>query len=295
MIVSEADDLSSSSTRSPGEAPTTLCTQKSLFAPVPPDKDRQACLASQVSHSLPSAGQTRASSPLISRTSPFLIILLQIHDILTMIFNVPDSCQKLTHRNMILTVILLCNVHRDDVLTRIHNIGVNMQFATLILFIFLMAANNNFEGFLSTRDFDSALESAGNSDSLKAVVSLKTGNYSMAAMLFEKAFEESPSAGLFAALWESIASSTEYYSSMSAACLREQIEEWDNVLSWRPDNLVSLIETSSALEDSLLTDSLMQVLVEGFSESLEASEVIGWEFFDSLYPVWSFYNFSISG
>jgi tetratricopeptide (TPR) repeat protein len=161
-----------------------------------------------------------------------------------------------------------------------------MQFATLILFIFLMAANNNFEGSLSTRDFDSALESAGNSDSLKAVVFLKIENYSMAAMLFEKAFEESPSAGLFAALWESIASSTEYYSSMPAACLREQIEEWGNILSWRPDNLVSLIETSSALEDSLLTDSLMQVLVEGFPESLEASEVIGWEFFDSLYPVW---------
>lgn len=186
---------------------------------------------------------------------------------------------------MILFVILLCNVLQNDV-AGIHNAGVNMQFATLILSILLMAANNDFEGSLSIRDFDSALESAGNSDSLKAVIFRETGNYSMAVMLFEKAFEENPSAGLFSALWESIASSTEYYSSMPAGCLREQIEEWGDVLSWRPDNLVSLIETSSALEDKLLTDSLVQVLVESFPESLEASEVIGWEFYDSLYPVW---------
>jgi tetratricopeptide (TPR) repeat protein len=199
--------------------------------------------------------------------------------------NIADSCQKLTYQNMIQTVILLCNVHQNDV-TSLHNIEVNMQFATLVLSIFLTAVNSDFEGSLFTRDFNSALESAGNSDSLKAVVLRETGNYSMAVMLFEEAFEEDPSAGLFAALWESIASSTEYYSSLPSACLREELEEWGNVLSWRPGDLVSLIESSSALGDTLLTDSLVQVLLSGYPESCEASKVIGWEFYDSLYPVW---------
>ncbi|MCK4806949.1 MAG: VCBS repeat-containing protein, partial [Candidatus Aegiribacteria sp.] len=161
-----------------------------------------------------------------------------------------------------------------------------MYCTALTLSIFLIAVHNDFEDFLSIRDFDSALESAGDSDSLSAVVFREAGNYSMAAMLFEKAFEEKPSAGLFTAMWESVASSTEHSPSLTAAFLREQILELEGVLSWGPEDLVSLIESSSALGDSLFTDSLVQVLVEGFPESPEASEVIGWEFYDMLYPVW---------
>jgi tetratricopeptide (TPR) repeat protein len=149
-----------------------------------------------------------------------------------------------------------------------------------------MAADNDFDTFLSIRDFDSALEAAEDSDSLNAVVFQETGNYSMAAMLFEKAFQENPSAGLFTALWQSVASSTEHFPSMTASFLREQIMESEGVLSFGAEDLLSLIESSNTLEDSLLADSLIQVLVEGFPQSPEASEVIGWEFYEGLYPVW---------
>ncbi len=161
-----------------------------------------------------------------------------------------------------------------------------MYLTALAFSILLMAADNDFSAFLSIRDFDSSLEAAADSDSLKAVVFRDAGNSSMASMLFERAFDEEPSAGLFAAMWESVASSTEHYPMLTASFLREQILEFENVLSWRPEDLLSLIESSSALEDSLLTDSLVQVLIEDFPLSSEASEVIGWEFYDVLYPVW---------
>ena len=161
-----------------------------------------------------------------------------------------------------------------------------MYLTALAFSILLMAADNDFSTFLSIRDFDSALEAAADSDSLKAVVFRDTGNFSMASMLFERTFDEEPSAALFAAMWESVASSTEHYPMLTASFLREQILELEGILSFGAEDLLSLIESSSALEDSLLTDSLVQVLIEDFPLSFEASEVIGWEFYDVLYPVW---------
>jgi len=161
-----------------------------------------------------------------------------------------------------------------------------MQTAVLILSIFLISPDNDFEYSISMREFDSALEAAGGSDSLRAEVFFETGNYSMAALLFEKAFNEDPSPGLFTALWASIASSTEFYPSMPSIILAEQLDEWGNELRWDPTDLLSLIETSSALEDSVLTDSLVLNLVSSFPCSDEASQVIGWEFYDRLYPIW---------
>ena len=161
-----------------------------------------------------------------------------------------------------------------------------MYLTALAFSILLMAADNDFETFLYVRDFDSALESAQDSDSLSAVVFRNAGNYSMASMLFQRAFEKNPSAGLFAAMWESVASGAEHYPSLTAEFLREQILEFESVLSFGAEDLLSLIESSSVLEDSLLTDSLVQVLADDFPESPEASEVIGWEFYEGLYPVW---------
>ena len=161
-----------------------------------------------------------------------------------------------------------------------------MYFAALALSLILIAVDSDFDDFLSVRDFDSALESAQDSDSLNAILFRETGNYAMAAMLFEKAFAENPSAGLFAVMWESVAYSTEHYPSITASFLREQLLEQEGVLSFGAEDLLSLIESSSTLEDSLLTDSLIHALVEGFPESPEATEVIGWEFYEGLYPVW---------
>ncbi len=161
-----------------------------------------------------------------------------------------------------------------------------MYFTALAISILLMTADSDFETYLSVRDFDSALDAAADSDSLKAVVFRDAGNFSMASVLFEKAFNENPSAGLFAAMWESVASGADHYPSLTAAFLREQILESEGVLSWGPEDLISLIESSSLLEDSLLADSLVQVLVDDFPQSAEASEVIGWEFYERLYPVW---------
>ncbi|MEN8208301.1 MAG: VCBS repeat-containing protein, partial [Candidatus Fermentibacteria bacterium] len=161
-----------------------------------------------------------------------------------------------------------------------------MYFTALFIAVLITTADSDFENFLSVRNFDSALEAAGDSDSLKAVVFRDAGNYSMASMLFERAYQENPSTGLFTALWHSVASSTEHYTSLTAADLRKQILELESVLSFGAEDLLSLIESSSTLSDTLLADSLMLVLVDGFPESLEASEVIGWKFYDMLYPVW---------
>lgn len=159
-----------------------------------------------------------------------------------------------------------------------------MQF--LVLFLCLLSLNGDFENSLAVRDFDTAWEIAGESDSLKAVVFLGSGNYSMAAMLFQRAFEKEPSAGLFTDIWNTVASSTEHFGSLSAGSLREDLNEWGDELQWESIDLLSLVESSSMLEDSLLTDSLVQVLTDRFSGSLEASRVIGWGFYDNLYPVW---------
>lgn len=158
-----------------------------------------------------------------------------------------------------------------------------MLFITLFI---LLSVNGDFENSLAVRDFDSAVEMAGDSDSLKAVVFRDSGNYAMAVMLFQRAFEKEPSAGLFCDIWNAVAVSTQHYGSLSAASQREELALWGNELSWSSSDLLSLIESSSMLEDSMLTDSLVLVLTHRFSGSLEASGVIGCEFFDVLYPVW---------
>lgn len=158
-----------------------------------------------------------------------------------------------------------------------------MLFITLFI---LLSVNGDFENSLAVRDFDSALEFAGDSDSLKAVVFHNSGNHTMAAMLYQRAFEKEPSAGLFCDIWNAVASSTEHYGSLSAASLGEELALWGNEFSWSSSDLLSLVESSGMLEDSMLTDSLVLVLTHRFSGSLEASEVIGWEFYDDLYPVW---------
>lgn len=159
-----------------------------------------------------------------------------------------------------------------------------MLFLTLF---FLLSVNGDFDSSLAVRDFDSAMEIAGDSDSLKAVVFRNSGNYTMSAILFQRAFEKEPSAGLFCDIWNSVAGSTEHYGSLSAAGFREDIVLWGNEFSWVSSDLLSLIESSITLEDSLLTDSLVLVLTDRFQGSLEASGVIGWRFYDDLYPVWN--------
>ncbi len=156
----------------------------------------------------------------------------------------------------------------------------------MVLSILLSPVPADFTAFISIRDFDSAIESAGDSDSLKAVAFREAGNYSMAVMLFEKAYEADPSTGLFTALWESVASSTEHYPSLTAEFLKDQILELEGTRSFQAEDLMSLIESSIALEDSLLADSLMQVLWDEFPQSPEASDLIGGEFYNVLYPVW---------
>ncbi|MCK5786390.1 MAG: CRTAC1 family protein [Candidatus Sabulitectum sp.] len=157
----------------------------------------------------------------------------------------------------------------------------------MLLAMLTMSVNPDFENSLAARDFDTALEAAGESDSLKAVVFRESGNYSVAAVYFQMAFEKTPSGGLFAEIWNVVALSTEHFNALPGASLREELDEWGSILTWGPGDLRSLIESSSVLEDSLLTDSLVLVLTGRFSGSLEASVVIGWDFYDGLYPVWN--------
>ncbi|MBD3370669.1 hypothetical protein GF402_09930 [Candidatus Fermentibacteria bacterium] len=142
----------------------------------------------------------------------------------------------------------------------------------------------DFEDLLGVRDFDAALEMARGSDSLTAVVYAARGDYSAAADLYELVFRRRPTAGTMAALWRSIAGCEESPSSLS---LRGMLSEWGGRLSWGPSDLLSLIESSSALGDSVVYDSLTAVLIERFPESEETYQIIGWDFYDRLYPVWN--------
>lgn len=161
-----------------------------------------------------------------------------------------------------------------------------MQITLVIISILIMAQPSEFDTHLNIRDFDQALELTGESDSLRAEVFWKSGNTSMASMLFERAFRENPSAGLFAAIWAVVSGSTEHFHTISSGYLREELSEWRGRLEWEPQHLLSLIGSAAVLEDSILADSLIQVLIDSFPESMEASDVIGWEFYDNLYPVW---------
>jgi hypothetical protein len=142
----------------------------------------------------------------------------------------------------------------------------------------------DFEASLRLRDFGSALEMAEGSDSLAAVVHAESGEYATAAELYELVFRRRPSAGSMVGLWRAVAMAEEHQPAFS---LREMLREWGTQLRWRPSELLSLIESSWALGDSTVSDSLASVLVETFPESEEAYQVIGGDFYDRLYPVWS--------
>ena len=159
-----------------------------------------------------------------------------------------------------------------------------MQFTALL--ILFLSVNSDFENLLAVRDFDTAFESAGESDSLKAEVFLGSGNYTMAASLFQRAFDAEPSAGLFTEIWNATAIATEHFRSLSSSSLREDLAVWGGEFRWKPEELLTLLEVSTSLEDSILSDSLMVVLVNSFPGSIEASEAISWEFYNDLYPVW---------
>ncbi|MCD4708455.1 MAG: CRTAC1 family protein [Candidatus Sabulitectum sp.] len=158
----------------------------------------------------------------------------------------------------------------------------------IALFMFFASLSRDFESSLALRDFNGAMNAAGDSDSLRAVVFRESGNYSMAATLFQRAFEREPSAGLFSDIWNVVAVSAEHFSFLSlSTSMRGELDEWGDKLTWEPEDLLSLIESSAALEDSVLTDSLQLLLTDEFPGSLEASEIIGWEFYNDLYPVWN--------
>ncbi len=140
--------------------------------------------------------------------------------------------------------------------------------------------------YLAVRDFSSALEIAEGSDSLTAQVFSESGNYPMAAMYYQRAFDSSPSADKFCDLWGTQANATEHFSVLTSSSLRDELAWWSSEFDWSADNLSTLVESAMILQDSLLADSLLLTLITNYPGSLQASEFIGWEFFDEIYPVW---------
>ncbi|RKZ03550.1 hypothetical protein DRQ21_05535 [Candidatus Fermentibacteria bacterium] len=155
----------------------------------------------------------------------------------------------------------------------------------------LAAAGGGFENSLSVRDFPGALCSAGNSDSLRAVVYQNSGDFSLAAVMFQRAFEREPSAGLLSEVWEAVTASDECFRPLSTVGLNEDLKQWGGRLEWSADDLLSLAESADRLGDSLLADSLVLLITDRFPGSLQSSQVISWEFYNNLYPVW--YNDSL--
>lgn len=150
----------------------------------------------------------------------------------------------------------------------------------------LTSTTSTFDEYMALRNFEHARQEAQGSDSLEAVVFRGAGNYTIASLLFEKAFGKEPSPGLFVLIWETVSASSDHNTSMSAQYLRDQLKQWDRIFSWEPDHLLSLVESAEALGDSSLSDSLFHALLQEFPGSPEASEAIGWAFYDGLYPVW---------
>ena len=157
----------------------------------------------------------------------------------------------------------------------------------LINCIVAVAPPAGFQEALSVRNFDSAMELAGDSDSLKAVVFMQSGSFAPAAVLFERVLNDAPSPGTFAELWKTIALSADHYPELPAGEFRTQLDHFGGEFRWEAGNFLSLLETAEILGDSVTFDSLATVLVMEHPGSREASVVIGWDFYDRLYPVWN--------
>lgn len=143
-----------------------------------------------------------------------------------------------------------------------------------------------FDQALNVRDFEEAMILAEESDSLKALVFDAAGNYAAAAVFFDRAFNISPSDNLFAMLWDVLIEDSEYSPEATLLLFREGLSKWRALPEWSPDALLSLVQTASNLGDSILADSLSNVIFEQYPLSDEAYELTGWEFWDVLYPVW---------
>ncbi|MBD3278273.1 MAG: hypothetical protein GF388_08240, partial [Candidatus Aegiribacteria sp.] len=144
-----------------------------------------------------------------------------------------------------------------------------------------------FQEALSVRDFGTAMELAGDSDSLKAVVFMESGSFAPAAALFESVLNDDPSPGTFTQLWKTIALSADHYPELPAGEFKTQLDLFGKELHWEAGHFLTLLETAEMLGDSSTFDSLASVLVMEYPGSREASQVIGWEFYDRLYPVWN--------
>jgi len=164
--------------------------------------------------------------------------------------------------------------------------------ASLVVSLVLSVSAGDFDSLLSVREFGPALELAEN-DSMRAVVHMCAGEDSSAAVLFRRAFLESPSAALLALMWEAAASAdgveaaaTDDDSAAAARWLREDIRRWEDAIEWGPEDLLSLAGSAILLNDTATSDILTEKLLSLFPGSEEAYKVLGWEFYDGLYPVW---------
>lgn len=156
----------------------------------------------------------------------------------------------------------------------------------IVFSLVFLLTGSSVDEYLAVRDFSSALEIAEGSDSLTAQVFSESGNYPMATMYYQRAFASSPSADLFCDLWGTQANATEHFSILTSSNLRDELVWWSSEFVWSADNLSSLVESAMILQDSLLADSLLLTLINNYPGSLQASELIGWKFFDEIYPVW---------
>ncbi len=160
-----------------------------------------------------------------------------------------------------------------------------MGATAFLLSLLLVHGSGDFQYLVSIRDLGSAMELA-DSDSLMAVVHRAAGEDSAAAALFGRAFQAGPSPGLFARMWEALSDCADDSEGSVSRDFREMLAEWGGRLQWQPAHLLSLVETASQLGDSILADSLTDALLARYPLSKEAYQVIGWEFYDNLYPVW---------
>jgi hypothetical protein len=147
-----------------------------------------------------------------------------------------------------------------------------------------LSLSAGFDTELSLRHFEKAMDLA-RSDSTRAEVLLASGDFAGAAVLFEREWARTRSAGSLGRLWAALTAGDNVRAALLRPGLVVDLTTIDGAPG--PAALSDLISAALALGDSALAASLSDQIYSAWPGSTEAIELISGEFWDVQYPVWS--------
>jgi hypothetical protein len=150
--------------------------------------------------------------------------------------------------------------------------------------LFVMSLSAGFEQELLLRHFDEAAAMASD-DSLMAEVLLAAGDYSGAAVLSEREWSRTGSAGSLGRLWTALVSGENVRAGLLVPQFRACVESLEDAPG--ASALYDLVSAAVVLGDSSLADDLSEILYSNWPESPAAIKLVSGEFWDVQYPVWT--------